>query len=79
MSPLVFWAPHLEPRVGEPVSRAKNHRHTGVQGPGNGFPMEVMLLVSAPLTSVRVIYGQMHREGAKENTQSWGASPPPGC
>lgn len=44
------------------MSRAKKHRLTGVQGPGNGSPVEVMLPISAPhSSSVRVIYGQMLR------------------
>lgn len=49
MPPLIFWAMHLEPRVGQPVSRAKNHKLSGVQGPGNGSPMETILYVSVSL------------------------------
>lgn len=48
MPPLIFRAVHLEPKVGQPVSRAKNHKLGEVQGPGNGSPVEVILYVSAP-------------------------------
>lgn len=46
---VVFCALHLEPRVGQPVSRAKNHKLGGVRGPGIGSPMEAMVYVFAPL------------------------------
>lgn len=50
MPPLIFWTVHLEPRVGQPVSRAKNHKLSGVQGPGKPWrAMETILYVSAPL------------------------------
>lgn len=48
MPPLIFWAVHWEPRAGQAVYRAKNHKLSGVRGPGNGSPMEVILCVSAP-------------------------------